>query len=56
MVQRSRTDHAEDDGGVRRSSSETWWDCSCGRSVADFSATTSGAVHFTIEDDGIQGG
>lgn len=51
MALRSRDEQAVQDGGFGRASTETWWDCACGRSVADFSATTSDSVSFTNDED-----
>jgi hypothetical protein len=51
MVLRSRDRRTDDDGGMRSSSSETWWDCQCGRTIAAFAASTNATVSFSLEDD-----
>ena len=51
MVLRGRDRRTEDDGGTLSTSSETWWDCSCGRTIAEFAASTTATVTFAVEDD-----
>jgi len=51
MVLRSQDSRQDTDGSTSSSSSETWWDCACGRSVANFSASTSARVAFSVDDD-----
>jgi hypothetical protein len=51
MVLRSRDIRHDEDGVSASSSAEIWWDCACGRSIMEYSATTSASVSFTVEDE-----
>ena len=51
MVLRSRDRRTDDAGSISSSSSETWWDCPCGRTIGEFAASTTATVTFTDEDD-----
>jgi hypothetical protein len=46
-----RDDADADSGAAMPTSSATWWNCTCGRTLADFSASTSMDLPFTQEDD-----